>query len=157
MTDLHFQEQGSWLVQPITPKGEAWKVAGIDAATNRWVFFRSPLGESYINPETPQSAVRLRLRARGFQFCPQALEPHASIVAELPKRGEPYGPNLSRRAMTSCQDTLTPADRAVQWRGHRVSSLLSVAPKGILNVGSSNIGGVIHFARERTPMVSSSL
>ncbi|MFY9830940.1 MAG: hypothetical protein WAK69_20540, partial [Rhodoplanes sp.] len=25
MTDLHFQEQGSWLVQPITPKGEAWK------------------------------------------------------------------------------------------------------------------------------------
>ena len=25
MTDLQFQEQGSvWLVQPITPKGEAW-------------------------------------------------------------------------------------------------------------------------------------
>ena len=42
-------------------------------------------------------------------------------------------------------------------REFRVSSLLSVAPKGILNVGSSNIGGVIHFARERTPMVSSFL
>ena len=24
MTDLHFREQGSWLVQPITPKGETW-------------------------------------------------------------------------------------------------------------------------------------
>jgi hypothetical protein len=25
MTDLHFQERGSvWLVQPVTPKGEAW-------------------------------------------------------------------------------------------------------------------------------------
>jgi len=108
-------------------------------------------------PESQVNRIQGLTAKAANQFCPQALEPHASIVAELPKRGEPYGPNLSRRAMTSCQDTLTPADRAVQWRGHRVSSLLSVAPKGILNVGSSNIGGVIHFARERTPMVSSSL
>ena len=27
MTDLHFQEKGPvWLVQPVTPKGEAWMI-----------------------------------------------------------------------------------------------------------------------------------
>jgi len=68
-------------------------------------------------------------------------------------------PNFSRDAQNSYQDTLTPADRAVQCSGSDVSfsSPLSVVPKGILNVGSSNIGSFIHFARKRTPMVSAFL
>ena len=109
-------------------------------------------------PAAPESQLN---RSQGLtakaanRFCPQPLEPRAS--RGLPERGEPHGPNFSRDAMNSCQDTLTPADRAVQWRGRLVSSLLSVAPKGIINVSSSNIGGFFHFARRRTPMVSSSL
>ena len=37
MTDLHFQEEGSvWLVQPITPKGEAWMTDHSSARALRW-------------------------------------------------------------------------------------------------------------------------
>jgi hypothetical protein len=37
MTDLHFQEQGSvWLVQPITPKGEAWMTDHTSIRALRW-------------------------------------------------------------------------------------------------------------------------
>ena len=37
MTDLHFQEQGSvWLVQPITPKGEAWMTDHTSVRALRW-------------------------------------------------------------------------------------------------------------------------
>jgi hypothetical protein len=37
MTDLHFQEQGSvWLVQPITPKGEAWITDHTSVRALRW-------------------------------------------------------------------------------------------------------------------------
>jgi len=114
-------------------------------------------GSRHATPESQLNRNQGLAAKAANQFCPQAPEPRASIVAEVPKQGEPHEPNLSRNAMNSCQDTLTPADRAVQWRGHRVSSLLSVAPKGILNVGSSNIGGSIHYARERKPIGSSSL
>ena len=37
MTDLHFQEEGSvWLVQPITPKGEAWMTDHTSVRALRW-------------------------------------------------------------------------------------------------------------------------
>lgn len=37
MTDLHFLEQGSvWLVQPITPKGEAWMTDHTSVRVLRW-------------------------------------------------------------------------------------------------------------------------
>ena len=49
------------------------------------------------------------------KFCTQPLALCTKTVEALPKRGEPGEGNSSRNAVS--QDTLTPADRAVPWRG----------------------------------------
>jgi hypothetical protein len=51
------------------------------------------------------------------QFCPQPLALCTKTAEALPKRGEPGERDSSRDAIKFSQDTLTPADLVVPWRG----------------------------------------
>jgi hypothetical protein len=68
-------------------------------------------------PESQYGRQGLAAKAASSQFCLPPLDPCARTVEGLTKRDEPGGQNSSRDAVKPSQDTLTPADRAVPWRG----------------------------------------
>ena len=67
-------------------------------------------------PESQHGSQGLSAKAASH-FCLPPLDPCARAVEALTKRDEPDGQNSSRDAVKPSQDTLTPADRAVPWRG----------------------------------------
>jgi hypothetical protein len=71
-------------------------------------------------PAAPESQLNdsqgLAAKAAG-RFCPQPCEPCAKNIEALPERGDQVGHSSSRGAVMRSHDTLTPADRAVPWRG----------------------------------------
>jgi len=76
----------------------------------------SPASQPAAPESHPNDSQGLAAKAAG-RFCPQPRELCAKNIEALPERGDQVGHSSSRGAVMRSHDTLTPADRAVPWRG----------------------------------------